>query len=107
MEIRTPSRALAHGYARFNGGPHLCIDLPDSEFTITCRTSDGRRTTFSFCCHEDGTPAICVDVKYHGRTDTDAPPQEVICFGNGVTPFRSNAEDPVTLTTILLPECES
>lgn len=98
------------GYAAFNRGPHLCVDAPDGNFTITVRTSEGKKVTFAFCPYCDGGPAQCVDVMHHtsGATipngDADIPTQEIIAFSVGRDAFRSTLKDdkPVTTLTVLL-----
>jgi hypothetical protein len=63
--ILSPEAAKALGFAEFNGGPHLCVDVPDGMSTITARTSDGRRITFAFLEYEKGKPPQAVDIQYH------------------------------------------
>ena len=48
LPVMTSADAKSIGYAVFNDVPHKAIDVPDGSFTITARTSDGRRTTFCF-----------------------------------------------------------
>jgi hypothetical protein len=47
-EYRTHAGAMAHGSTAFNSGTHLGVDVPDDSFTVSCRSSDGRRITFAF-----------------------------------------------------------
>lgn len=106
----------AAGFAKFNGGDHLCVDIPDGHFTISVKTSEGRQITFAFCPYKAGKPACCIDIQDHGgkkigpdqaniSKGQDATAQALICFsGGGPDPFRSTYEDKkaVTLTTLLL-----
>ena len=61
----TADDAEKAGYAQFNRNPHLCIDLPDGGFTITVKTSEGKRMTFAFQPYTTGGPPQCVDICYH------------------------------------------
>lgn len=87
--ICTAEEAKAYGYAEFNGVPHLAVDVPDGDgFTITAKTSEGKRITFSFMPYRDGGPPQCVDIMYHDngtiRLDRAAekmPTFDVLLFG--------------------------
>ena len=102
----------AAGFAKFNGGSHLCVDIPDGHFTISCKTSEGKKVTFAFVPYTEAGPGQCVDIQRHGcpvtcpNGDSQLDVQKVICFGPGPTQFRSEeTTDPmkaVTLTTLLL-----
>jgi len=59
------AEAVALGFAGFNDVPHKPIDVPDGEYTITARTSDGRRVTFCFLPDRERSPAGFVDIQYH------------------------------------------
>lgn len=54
----------AAGFNKFNGGQHLCVEVPNENCTISCRLSDGTKVTFAFTQyrHGDHAPA-CVDVQ--------------------------------------------
>lgn len=86
--------AEAAGYAQFNGVPHLAVDVPDGGFTVTAKTSEGKRITFSFMPYRDGGPAGCVDICYHdsGNSDNfqgrDLTTFDVLMFG------RTKAREP-------------
>jgi hypothetical protein len=110
-ELKTWKGAVYAGFAHFNGGPHLCVDVPNGNFTVTCRTSEGRKITFSFVPYTEDGPAKCVDVQHHtsgaamdNGGSTDIPVQEVIAFTSGSSLFRSKFTDerPCTLMTVLL-----
>lgn len=63
--IMSQAEAIALGFAGFNDVPHKPIDVPDGEYTITARTSDGRRVTFCFLPDRERSPAGFVDIQYH------------------------------------------
>lgn len=65
LPIMTRADAVAIGFAGFNDVPHKPIDIPDGEFTITAKTSDGRRVTFCFMPDRENSPAGFVDIQYH------------------------------------------
>ena len=84
--FESPKQAVAEGYAEFNGVPHLAVDVPDGGFTITAKTSEGKRVTFSFMPYRDGGPPQCVDICYHdnGTIRPDRPELstfDVLLFG--------------------------
>lgn len=97
-------------FATFNNCPHLVVDAPNGNFTITVRTSEGKRITFAFNPYQENGPAQCVDILHHDsgvvkeNGDTDCPVQEVIAFTVGNDLFRSKLDDkkPCTLLTVLL-----
>ena len=66
LPVLTEADARALGFAGFNDVPHKLIDLPDGAFTISVKTSDGRRATFCFMPYGDG-PARFVDIQFHDR----------------------------------------
>lgn len=65
LPVMTQADAISIGFAGFNDVPHKPIDIPDGAFTITARTSDGRRVTFCFLPDRDNSPAGFVDIQYH------------------------------------------
>jgi len=65
LPVMTARDAEAIGFARFNDVPTLPIDIPDGNFTISARTSDGRRITFFFGEYRRGVPPSFVDIQYH------------------------------------------
>lgn len=65
LPVMTARDAEAIGFARFNDVPTLPIDIPDGNFTISARTSDGRRITFFFGEYQRGVPPSFVDIQYH------------------------------------------
>ena len=108
----------AKGFAEFNNNAHLCVDIPDESFTITCKTSTGQKVTFAFVANPKETDIEgshqCVDVQYHhdgpDKTEPGRPIQNVIVFGCGGTAFATRQQfkkevdemDKPTLTTVLL-----
>jgi len=87
--LSSPNEATERGFAEFNNCPHLCVDAPDSTFTITVKTSKGKRVTFSFLPYKtDGAPQ-CVDICFHDnhttslRNEREVPTFDLIAFGNG------------------------
>jgi len=67
LPVMTAADAESIGFARFNDVPTLPIDIPDGNFTISAKTSDGRRITFFFGEYRIGSPPSFVDVQYHDR----------------------------------------
>lgn len=65
LPIMTAADAESIGFARFNDVPTLPIDIPDGNFTISAKTSDGRRITFFFGEYKRGSPPSFVDIQYH------------------------------------------
>lgn len=106
----TEEGAKAAGFAVFNGNSHLCIDVPDDWFTVSCRTSEGRRITFAFIPYKAGGPAQCVDIQYHDspvlvdHNDEAMPAQSFIGFGPKREDVRysRHATKPCTLLTVIL-----
>ena len=47
---------LSSEYAMFNGGRHLCVNIPDGHFTISTRTNSGKKVTFAFVPYRTGEP---------------------------------------------------
>jgi hypothetical protein len=70
LPVMTTADAEAIGFAGFNDVPHKVIDLPDGDFTVSAKTSDGRRVTFSFQPHSPDGTARFVDIQFHDRGTT-------------------------------------
>ncbi|MGO8748729.1 MAG: hypothetical protein ACLQNE_22390 [Thermoguttaceae bacterium] len=109
-EYRTHAGAMAHGFAAFNGGTHLCVDVPNRSFTVSCRTSQGRRITFAFLPYrKDGAPQA-VDIQYHDspvlveHSDTVLPAQSFIGFGPKREDVRysRHSTKPCTLLCVIM-----
>jgi hypothetical protein len=98
-DIRYPPEKISSmenkGFAKFNNGYHLCVDVPDGNFTISAKTSSGKRVTFAFAPYTKDGEAGCVDVVYHDSGGTvnngekDIPTFKSIGFGMG----KWNSED--------------
>ena len=90
-EVKTGALAYDH-YAEFNRNPTLAVDIPDGGFTITVKTSEGKRMTFAFQPYNNGGPPQCVDVCYHDSGKTrefngeTLPIFDTILFGQTGTP---------------------
>ncbi|WIW89612.1 hypothetical protein K3M67_06545 [Sphingobium sp. V4] len=66
----TSADAASIGFAIFNHVPTLPIEIPDGGFTITAKTSEGRRVTFYFGPYLTGGPPRFIDIQYHDATIT-------------------------------------
>lgn len=108
--VLSPEGATQAGYASFNDCPHLAVEVPDGYFTITARTTNGKRITFAFLPHGENEPADCVDISYH---DAPLPPMmnnkeacpvmHAIGFTVGYNTFDTRKpKAPTTLITVLL-----
>lgn len=98
------------GYAQFNRFPHICIDVPQSGpgngLTISTKTQDGQKITFSFVGGAD-----CVDIKLHSGIKFDPANAEspdtmnmrVFTYG-GVIYSTKQSGRYATLVSILLDE---
>lgn len=80
LPIMSRADAVSLGYAGFNDVPHKPIDVPDGAFTITAKTSEGRRVSFCFMGKSYDGPARFVDIQFHDRGTTIAN------ANNGVSP---------------------
>jgi hypothetical protein len=97
MTTLTPEQVEAgKKFARFNSGPHHCVDVPDGNFTISCVNSEGKKVTFAFCPNTgpyDVLPGhFCVDIQHHHDGDKNEggiPVQNVHVFGQGGTAFTT------------------
>ncbi|TGX49054.1 hypothetical protein E5A73_19600 [Sphingomonas gei] len=67
LPVMSAADAESIGFARFNDVPTLPIDVPDGNFTISAKTSDGRRITFFFGEYRRGSPPSFVDIQYHDQ----------------------------------------
>ncbi|WP_336963677.1 hypothetical protein [Sphingobium aquiterrae] len=65
LPVMTNADAASIGFAIFNHVPTLPIDIPDGGFTISAKTSEGRRVTFYFRPYRTGGPPRCVDIQCH------------------------------------------
>jgi hypothetical protein len=67
LPVMTRDDAVSIGFAGFNDVPHKPVEIPDGAFTITAKTSEGRRITFSFMGKGYDGPARFVDIQFHDR----------------------------------------
>lgn len=70
LPVMTRADAVSLGFAGFNDVPHKPIDIPDGAFTLTAKTSEGRRVTFCFMGKTYDGPARFVDIQFHDRGST-------------------------------------
>lgn len=110
----TPEGAEATGFATFNNVPHICIDVPDGNHTITLKTSEGKLLTVALLPYETGGAPQCVDVVSHAHAGLahTAHPQDIRVFNKGLIPYshvptddkRDDAvkENPPVITSIIL-----
>lgn len=80
LPVMTRDDAIAAGFAGYNDVPHKPIDVPDGAFTITAKTSEGRRVTFCFLEKTYGGPPRFIDIQFHDRGTT------IPNADNGVSP---------------------
>lgn len=112
VQLMNASEVEKAGYAKFNDGDHLCVDVPDRRFTISCR-ADSQRITFSFASIMEGKPG-CVDIHNHDSCvlgDGGRPLQTILALTEGNTAFAQRADGSqlhnekagdVSLVTLLL-----
>lgn len=67
LPVMTKADAEAIGFASFNDVPHKVLDLPDGDFTLSMKTSDGRRVTLSFQPYSANGTARFIDIQFHDR----------------------------------------
>lgn len=65
LPVMTSANAANIGFAIFNHVPTLPIDIPDGGFTVSTKTSEGRRVTFYFGPYRTGGPPRFIDIQYH------------------------------------------
>jgi len=80
LPVMTRADAVSAGFAGYNDVPHRCVDVPDGAFTITAKTSEGRRVTFCFMGKSYDGPARFCDIQFHDRGTT------ISNADNGVSP---------------------
>ncbi|MDB5726058.1 MAG: hypothetical protein JWQ16_2812 [Novosphingobium sp.] len=61
----TSADATSIGFATFNHVPTLPIDIPDGGFTVSAKTSEGRRVTFYFGPYQTGGSPRFIDIQHH------------------------------------------
>lgn len=113
LPVMIAADAESIGFSRFNDVPTLPIDIPDGNFTISARTSDGRRITFFFGEYRTGAPPSFVDIQYHdhGATIANAnggrsPVFDMLTIGLGGRQVfdsrKSGDEDKPSIAVVLL-----
>src|SRR5690606_20660735 len=113
LPVMTARDAESIGFARFNDVPTLPIDIPDGNFTISARTSDGRRITFFFGEYQRGTPPSFVDIQYHDNGTTipnadggTSPSFDMLTIGQGgrhaYDSRRHSSDEKPSIAVILL-----
>jgi hypothetical protein len=107
LPVMTGSDAQAIGFAAFNAVPTLPIDIPDGGFTLSAKTSEGRRITFYFGPYVTGGPARFVDIQFHdGATVPDArgapaPVFDMLTIGHGdARAYDSRPEEVIAKPSI-------
>jgi len=117
--VLLPANAVvAAGFAKFNGGEHLCVELPDDHFTISLRTPRGKLVTFAYIPLETLVPEApgaldCIDIQHHTAVTFEmngehrCPHQDLILFTPGGNAYSSrqavvDGKKPPTLTTLQL-----
>jgi hypothetical protein len=109
----TAADAAWLGFAAFNNCPHQTIDIPDGGFTLTTRSSDGKRTTFYFGVSRTGGPPTFIDVQNHdsGATIPNAdcgrsPVFDMLTIGQGGAQAYDSRKSPTdakpSISVILL-----
>lgn len=100
---RSANTAQAYGFAKYNNGEHLCVQLDENpHHTISVVTRFGKRITFAFLNWKDEDSHVeCVDIQHHSdrRNDGGVPLQRVCVRGQGPVLFVSGEEE-ATLTII-------
>jgi len=114
LPVMTAADAESIGFARFNDVPPLPIDIPDGNFTISAKTTDGRRVTFFFGEYERGAPPSFIDIQYHDHGATvpnanggQSPVFDMLTIGSGRQAFDSRklaADEKPSIAVILLGE---
>ena len=108
FNTRSRDEAKALGYAVYNGGNHVCIDLDNAPATISVRTPDGKLVTFAFTCRPDGEGHQCVDIKNHSMAlnDSGNALQRASFLGQGPTNATCHESDdsPTTVVVLSLPQ---
>lgn len=105
----TRDEALEKGYATFNGGPHLCVDVPEGHCTVTVKTPDGGKVTMAFLPRIDGSQSghSSVDIVSHEnpKTKNGHPKQSALLLGEGPTNGSVDFEDeePTTIVVLKIP----
>jgi hypothetical protein len=114
-ELLSVNDAKKKGFATYNGCQHLCLEIPDGMTTISARTSEGKKITFSFLPYKTDGPPQCVDIEHQTTTTfrTEASlnghpwklnNQSVILFGYQKKDIKIRPNDNYSKTCVLLHE---
>ena len=111
LKLLTAEKAATNGYSKYNGGPHLCVDVPEGNFTISAKTPQGRQITFAFIPAYDSPGHQCIDIHCHntGKLNSQGVPvQQASVLGSGLTIHVSRYDDdpPATVIALSLREAE-
>jgi hypothetical protein len=102
-------------YAVFNGGPHLCVDVPEGAFTISCRNAQGRKVTFAFVAEPSGKGHQCIDIVHHtggktvkngGSCDVPVMQASMHTIGHAKHIATYKEREPVVLISLSLKPCQ-
>ena len=100
-------QAADAGFAVFNGGRHVCLELANEPTTISVKTPDGKLVTFAFTRRPEGDGHQCVDIVQHGkaRNANGNPLQQASFLGQGPTNAvtKLTDESPTTIVVLSLP----
>ncbi len=67
VSVFSRDEAEDRGFAVFNGGEHVCVDLTDvGHATISVKTGDEELVTFALMPRHEAKGHQCVDIKHHG-----------------------------------------
>lgn len=67
VSVLSRDDAKDFGFAVFNGGEHVCVDLTDvGPATISVKTGDGELVTFALSPRHAAKGHQCVNIKHHG-----------------------------------------
>jgi hypothetical protein len=102
--LECPADRLPEGFARFNSGKHLCVDVPEGFYTITARDPRGRKITFAFLPSsakgDGGHHAVDVVTHDGPKSEDGTPLQSLVCFGQGPVTGRHGIKDEVPTTLV-------
>lgn len=108
------SRQVAEncGFAGYNGGEHICVDLrengPAQHVTISVKTGDGQLVTFSLIPRHEGRGHQCIDIVNHSgpRNEDGCPLLTAAILGQGPTLARVAPKDEATVVALICPVVE-
>ncbi len=99
VSVLSRGDAEDRGFAGFNGGEHVCVDLTNvGSATISVKTGDGELVTFALIPRHEGKGHQCVDISHHGVDGIRAS-----ILGKGPTLAYVMPEKKATLVVVNLP----